>query len=294
MARIYFPDELTPLDVYLLDYAVEGDTVVFSMCYGGDLATAIKLADIIREKKLNTEARYIVASAGVLCYSAGIKRTAFADARFLLHEAIIPIYAETNVNETELRAEAEAMRQYNETIINRMSDYTGADKAIIERYMRADGGEGTWLNTEQAIDLGLITDLIEASNEALAIANLIIGGLKMQEEETKVEEQEFQPEEQVQKADAPITEEQKQDEPVSDAVTEILQKVSAGLEALNARLEALEKKQTEFATKVENELAKPRARIGVVDASIVDKKVEGKPSGKLVDHYKEQFEKLNK
>lgn len=291
MARIYFPDEIMPFDIYLLDEANEGDTVVFSICYGGDLATAIKLADIIREKKLNTEARYIVASAGVLCYCAGINRYALPEAKFLLHEAIIPIYSETNVNETELRAEADAMKQYNETIVSSISNYTGANAETIEQLMRANGGDGTWVDIEQAIELNIVTELTTASNEAVLIANLIKGGLKMSEE-TKEQHEQFQPEEQIAEADTLIEEKPKAEEPVSNTVVETLQKVSAGLEALNARLSELEKKQTEFATMVENELKKPRARIGAVDASIVDKKIEAKPTGKLVDYYKEQFEKL--
>lgn len=279
MARIYFPDELMPEDITLLDSANEGDTIVFSICYGGDLATAIKLADVIRSKRLNTEARYIVASASVLCYCAGNNRYALPDAKFLLHEAVIPYYAETNVNETELRSEADAMRQYNEIIISLISSYTGADRNLIEQLMRANGGEGTWLDINNAIDLNFVTELLNASNEALLIANIIKGGNAMDEAQEKANVQTCEQQTPTQT-------------PVSNEVLEALSKVSTELEALASKLSELERKQVEFGERIEHELKKPTARIGAVDASIVDKKIENKPSGKLTDYYKDKFSKL--
>lgn len=289
MARIYFPDELTPFEEALLEGASEGDTVVFSICYGGDLATAIKLADVIREKRLNTEARYIVASAAVLCYCAGINRYALPEAKFLLHEAVIPLYTETNVNETDLRSEAEAMRQYNEIIISRISDYTGANTTTIEQMMRANGGEGTWLNVDDAIGLGFITEIIKPSREAALIANFINGGSGMAEHHNTPQPVSA---ESVEPVNANGTEKAPAETQSISSVEEIFNKISALLDALTARIDNLEKKQIEFVEKIENEIKKPVARIGSVDASIVDKKIENKPSGKIVDYYREKFERL--
>jgi len=263
MKQYYFPEEIDKISAELfvsqIENAVAGDTVIFSVATGGDISLALNIAQIIREKKLNTEAHYIVASAAVPCYCAGVNRYAYSNASFLLHEPFVPMYVETNVNETDLKKDAETLSQYSSAIAIAIASYTGSDVDAINSFIHADGGKGVWLDVNELIDLNIITDILIEDKAKLAIVNKLNFNGK---EQSKMEQQP----ETVQNEQEQALQEQSVSDPVADT-----------LKYLSERLEAVSNKVNELVKKVElieGELKKPRALIPPLDVEVVERKIK--------------------
>ena len=263
--KFYFPEEIDEFTATLflsqIENAVAGDTVVFTIANGGEISHALKIAKEIRDKQLNTEAHYIVASASVPCYCAGVNRYSYSNASFLLHEPFVPMYVETNVNETDLKKDAETLSQYSSAIAIAIASYTGSDIDAINSFIHADGGKGVWLDVNELIDLNIITDIvIEEDKSKMAIINKLTFNGK---EHDKMEQQ--QPET-VQNEQEQALQEQSVSDPVADT-----------LKYLSERLEAVSNKVNELVKKVElieGELKKPRALIPPLDVEVVERKIK--------------------
>ncbi len=259
MNRYYFPEQIDELsaDLFIsqIENASPGDTVVFTIVNGGEVSHCLKLAKIIREKQLNTEAHYIVASAAVPCYCAGINRYAYATTMFLFHEPFLPVYVETAVNETALKKDAETLSQYSSAIAMAIESYTGADVKIIDDYIHADGGKGVWVNAKDLLKLNIVTDILvedEVITEVLA--------------KLSVEKQ-----------------------PVSTPPTDDIKQLSERLEAVSMDINNIYKKLD----LIEAELKKPKALIPPIDPEYLEKKINkaGEVKSSLLDWYDK---KLNK
>ena len=283
--RYYFPSTLDEISeqefLFQIENAKEGDTVVFSVCYGGDLAVGLKLAKEIRSRKLNTLGDFIIASAAVPAFCAGVDRVCYAYTKFFLHEALIPVYVETDVNETDLKTDYETMQSYNDTMIQFISELVGANAQAISDLIHANGGDGSWLNAEQAIDLNFITNIIEA-NEAVnavlvALLNFNKGGSEMNDQKSNEDVQTIQ--------QTPTPEIANSQEPVSTSET-----ISNDL--LMARIEAIDSAIKEIASELKNlkdigELFKAEAKkkatakIPPLDPGIIDGVLDQKKKSAL-------------
>jgi len=277
--KYYFPEEIDEFTATLflsqIENAVAGDTVVFTIANGGEISHALKIAKEIRDKQLNTEAHYIVASASVPCYCAGVNRYSYSNASFLLHEPFVPMYVETNVNETDLKKDAETLSQYSSAIAIAIASYTGSDVDAINSFIHADGGKGVWLDVNELIDLNIITDIvIEEDKSKMAIINKLTFNGK---EHDKMEQQ--QPE--------TVQNEQEQalqEQSVSDPVADTLRLLSERLEAVNADLAKFIAEQSETKKRldlIEAELKKPRALIPPLDPGIIDGVLDQKKKSAL-------------
>jgi len=278
--KYYFPEEIDEFTATLflsqIENAVAGDTVVFTIANGGEISHALKIAKEIRDKQLNTEAHYIVASASVPCYCAGVNRYAYSNASFLLHEPFVPMYVETNVNETDLKKDAETLSQYSSAIAIAIASYTGSDIDAINSFIHADGGKGVWLDVNELIDLNIITDIvIEEDKSKMAIINKLTFNGK---EQSKMEQQQNETVQQNEQEQA------LQEQSVSDPVSDTLKYLSERLEAVNADLAKFISEQNETKKRlelIEAELKKPRALIPPLDPGIIDGVLEQKKKSAL-------------
>ena len=289
MKQYYFPEEIDKISAELfvsqIENAVAGDTVIFSVATGGDISLALNIAQIIREKKLNTEAHYIVASAAVPCYCAGVNRYAYSNASFLLHEPFVPMYVETNVNETDLKKDAETLSQYSSAIAIAIASYTGSDVDAINSFIHADGGKGVWLDVNELIDLNIITDILIEDKAKLAIVNKLNFNGK---EQSKMEQQQNETVQQNEQEQA------LQEQSVSDPVADTLRLLSERLEAVNADLAKFIAEQSETKKRldlIEAELKKPKALIPPLEPEYLERKVQNETKNNIISWYEK---KLNK
>jgi ATP-dependent Clp protease protease subunit len=111
-----------------------------------------------------------VDSIAVVLYRAGSRRLCVPHARFLLHGISYDITKPARFGEKTLDEHAKSLRMDRENMAGVIADSTGRPVAEIER----DILEGTVLNSEQAVEYGLVdeirSDLFEKGAEIFEIA----------------------------------------------------------------------------------------------------------------------------
>ena len=137
--------------------------------YGGDVNDALAIFELLRSMgdRVTTECVGFCASAATIIAMAGKVRRMSSYGLFLVHKCWGGIVG----NENELEAELEAQRKVNEAILKVYQDVTGTDKAKLEELMNRNNGNGEWLNVDEAMDYGFITEAIKDTKEDTAKKN---------------------------------------------------------------------------------------------------------------------------
>ena len=137
--------------------------------YGGDVNDALAIFELLRSMgdRVTTECVGFCASAATIIAMAGKVRRMSSYGLFLVHKCRGGIVG----NENELEAELEAQRKVNEAILKVYQDVTGTDKAKLEALMNENNGNGIWLNVDEAMEYGFITEAIADTKEDTAKKN---------------------------------------------------------------------------------------------------------------------------
>ena len=137
--------------------------------YGGDVNDALAIFELLRSMgdRVTTECVGFCASAATIIAMAGKVRRMSSYGLFLVHKCWGGIVG----NENELEAELEAQRKVNEAILKVYQDVTGTDKAKLEELMNRNNGNGEWLNVDEAMEYGFITEAIKDTKEDTAKKN---------------------------------------------------------------------------------------------------------------------------
>ena len=131
--------------------------------YGGDVNDALAIFELLRSMgdRVTTECVGFCASAATIIAMAGHVRRMSSYGLFLVHKCSSGAWG----NENDLEAELEAQRKVNDRIIKLYQDVTGCDRARLEELMNEDNGNGIWLNVDEAIGYGFITEAIPDTKE---------------------------------------------------------------------------------------------------------------------------------
>lgn len=131
--------------------------------YGGDVNDALAIFELLRSMgdRVTTECVGFCASAATIIAMAGHVRRMSSYGLFLVHKCSSGAWG----NENDLEAELEAQRKVNDRIIKLYQDVTGTDRARLEELMNEDNGNGIWLNVDEAIEYGFITEAIPDTKE---------------------------------------------------------------------------------------------------------------------------------
>lgn len=133
--------------------------VVRISSFGGDVSEALGIYELLRSlgNRVTTECIGMNASAATIIAMAGHVRRMSKYGFYLIHKCSSAVYG----NENEMEAELESQRKVNEKLVQLYVDRTGCDKDKIEELMEADNGNGRWLDIEEAMAYGFITEEIE-------------------------------------------------------------------------------------------------------------------------------------
>lgn len=131
--------------------------------YGGDVNDALAIFELLRSMgdRVTTECVGFCASAATIIAMAGHVRRMSSYGLFLVHKCSSGAWG----NENDLEAELEAQRKVNDRIIKLYQDVTGTDRARLEELMNEDNGNGIWMNVDEAIEYGFITEAIPDTKE---------------------------------------------------------------------------------------------------------------------------------
>lgn len=127
---------------------------------GGDVDEALSIYEclVAMKERVTTECYGRCASAATIIAMAGDKRRMSRYALFLIHKCWSDVVGNENVLEEEL----EAQRAINSRLVAIYTDRTGHKQEEIEELMEHNNGDGSWLNTEQCLQYGFITEEITA------------------------------------------------------------------------------------------------------------------------------------
>lgn len=128
---------------------------------GGDVDEALAIYELLLTMgdRVTTECYGRCASAATIIAMAGHTRKMSRYALFLIHKCWSGVIGNENVLEEEL----EAQRAINSRLAAIYTDRTGSKLEDIEALMERNNGDGAWLNTEECMQYGFITEEITAT-----------------------------------------------------------------------------------------------------------------------------------
>lgn len=128
---------------------------------GGDVDEALAIYELLVKMgdRVSTECYGRCASAATIIAMAGAKRRMSRYALFLIHKCWSGVVGNENVLEEVL----EEQRAINSRLVAIYTDRTGAKKEDIEALMERNNGDGAWLNAEECMQYGFISEEITAT-----------------------------------------------------------------------------------------------------------------------------------
>ena len=140
--------------------ATKKNVIVKINSLGGDVDEALGIYELLLTMgdRVTTECYGRCASAATIIAMAGHVRRMSRYALFLIHKCWSGVIGNENVLEEEL----EAQRAINSRLAAIYVDRTGAKAEDIEALMERNNGDGAWLNTEECLQYGFITEEITA------------------------------------------------------------------------------------------------------------------------------------
>lgn len=152
--------EIKDLDVDVIHVHVDS--------YGGEVAEGWAIYNTLRQHKAKivTYADGFVASAAIYPFMAGDQRIANSVAAFYFHQAMVGAYG----NADQLRSAADDVEKLNDLGLNAFGDL-GIDTDKILQIERDE----TWLTPEEALELGIATEIRARSGESKRASQSIRG-----------------------------------------------------------------------------------------------------------------------
>ena len=162
VAERWYEDETSPnslrkqLEQLLMDGITEVDVHIDSM--GGDVSAGWAIYNVLKDwgGTVNSFADGFVASAAVYPFLAGKTRKASPVSAFFLHKAWMLAVG----NADELRKQADDLEKINDIGLEAFAA-AGMDKEKIREMEERE----TWLSAQEALELGLATEILDRSEE---------------------------------------------------------------------------------------------------------------------------------
>lgn len=156
--------------------------------FGGDVNHAIGIYNALRSTgaSITTEYTGWSASAATIVGMAGEKRIIPDNGYLLIHQAQGGQWGTAD----NFQSYAEFLKSINNTIADIYANVGGVEKSKIEEQMNVDGGQGEWITSDKALELGLVTEITKVyqaaayTKDAVMAFNLPTNNLKF---DTKME-----------------------------------------------------------------------------------------------------------
>jgi len=122
---------------------------------GGDVTEGFAIHDLLvaSDKEIETRIEGLCASIATVIALAGSTRLMTENSEFMIHNPFIDYIGG---DADDIQKVADQMKEIETKIINFYSKKTGSSAADLDQWMK----EETWLNADQAKDLGFITEVI--------------------------------------------------------------------------------------------------------------------------------------
>lgn len=139
---------------------LQAETIIVNInSYGGDVNHGISIHDLLAEHnaKVITKVNGMTASIATVIAMAGEERKMSDNALFLVHNARSFGWGDKN----DIKTLVEDLETVDERIANVYVKATGKEKQEVLDLMDQDKGRGKWLTSDEAKELGFITDVFE-------------------------------------------------------------------------------------------------------------------------------------
>lgn len=132
---------------------------------GGFVLDGLAIYHALRmhESQINVEIIGVAASMASAIAMAGDTVSMAEDGLMMLHDP----WAGAVGNAEDLRAAAEMLDKHGESLSGIYARKTGMDEDSIREMMAKNGGDGTWLNAEEALDMGFIDEILAPAEARL-------------------------------------------------------------------------------------------------------------------------------
>lgn len=167
---------------YLMNELGDGPITVKVTSYGGDVNHALKIKDLFASHgDVTVEYIGLNASAATLIGHGAKKTVIHEDSLYLVHKPMVWVDTWGSMNEDELTAaiaDLQAQKKDAETFTLVLAqDYVnsrGMDLKTVMNLMK----EARWLSAKEAVDLGLVDELLTTKNKKPVITNRAVAMMK--------------------------------------------------------------------------------------------------------------------
>lgn len=155
----WWEDEVTPKQFREELNSCDGDIEVYINSPGGDVCAASQIYTMLMEYKGNVTVKIdgLAASAASVIAMAGTTTAMSPTATMMIHNP----WTMQIGDEEEMRACAEFLAEFKESIINAYELKTGLSRKKISELMTAE----TWMNAKKALELGFCDKILFTENE---------------------------------------------------------------------------------------------------------------------------------
>lgn len=136
-----------------------GKLIVNINSFGGYVNEGLAIHDAILELGKETETRVygMTASAATIIAQAGTVRKMSKNALYLIHQAWTVAFGNANAMQKTM----EDLKQIDGLLLDIYQNRSGKDRDVINELMTRREGEGVWIKAEEALEFGLIDEIIE-------------------------------------------------------------------------------------------------------------------------------------
>ena len=151
----WFEDDVTSYDFAKELAQIDTDLKVRINSYGGEVSQGLAIYNLLKsfDKKVTTVCDVFACSSASVIFMAGDERIMNKASLLLIHNAWTQAVGDSN----ELRKQAEDLEKVTKPSIDIYVSSTGLDESKIREMM----DEETWLTSDEALEMGFATKIIE-------------------------------------------------------------------------------------------------------------------------------------
>ena len=166
-----YPNTVEVLNMELASISATAGIIVNVSSPGGSYPEALKIYDRINEHKGKKTIRIspIAASAGAFIALVPGAKVVMPQNGLLRHHMPMVVQGEPK-NSEELDKQSEQLKVIESTVIDTVVARCGKDKEYVRNFLNED----RWLTAEQALEIGLIDEVLPLSRQKTSISNLVL------------------------------------------------------------------------------------------------------------------------
>ncbi|MDR8390989.1 Clp protease ClpP [Aliifodinibius sp. S!AR15-10] len=155
---------------------------------GGSVDTGLAIHDLLKENSatVKTKIQGMSASSATIIFQAGDEREISTNAMMLVHRA----WTMGIGNTTDFEALAKDLKKTDSVISNIYAKRGNKDQEFYMELMSENGGDGRWLDADEAVDFGLVDKAVEPKYKKVAMDKSVFDQLKLPVPQNMTKEEE--------------------------------------------------------------------------------------------------------